>query len=348
MNATVSDSRGKQAVATAAVTVQFNNPPVISVTSPINGASFIEGETIAFTAAATDIEDGDMSSNIEWYAQGVLIGTGSSFSPNLAVGVHDVQAKVTDNNGKSALVEFQVAVIFNNPPQLSVESPSQDIVTEQYLLIYLAATANDVESGDLSANITWGSDISGPLGTGDQLDVTLSVGVHTLTVQVIDPLTNKISTVSRSVTVNAPSQFTYCSAGGERSRRSWIEHVDISDTSNTSGNQGGYGDFTGLGPIYLQSGRAHDITLTPGFSSRVFGVKWHVWIDLNRDGQFGSDERVMRAKGSRNVSSRFEVPVGSVAGLTRMRIVMRKDRQKGVCDTFSVGEVEDYSVVLLP
>ncbi len=176
LSATVSDSRGKQAVATTAVTVQFNNPPVISVTSPINGASFIEGETIAFTAAATDIEDGDMSSNIEWYAQGVLIGTGSSFSPNLAVGVHDVQAKVTDNNGKSALVEFQVAVIFNNPPQLSVESPSRGIVTEQYLPVHLAATANDVESGDLSAHIAWSSDISGSLGTGDQLDITLSVG----------------------------------------------------------------------------------------------------------------------------------------------------------------------------
>ena len=48
---------------------------------------------------------------------------------------------------KSALVELQVRLVFNNPPQLSVESPSQDIVTAQYLPIHLAANASDVESG---------------------------------------------------------------------------------------------------------------------------------------------------------------------------------------------------------
>ncbi|MEJ2694873.1 MAG: hypothetical protein P8166_18120 [Candidatus Thiodiazotropha sp.] len=97
---------------------------------------------------------GDISSNIEWYAQGAPIGTGASIIPNLAAGDHAIQVQVVDNHAKSALVELQVTVVFNNPPQLSVESPSQDIVTAQYLPIHLAANASDVESGDLSASIS--------------------------------------------------------------------------------------------------------------------------------------------------------------------------------------------------
>ena len=335
-------------MATTGITVLFNSPPVLSITSPANGASFVEGEAISFTAIATDMEDGDLSPNIEWYAQGALIGTGSSLNPNLAAGVHDIQAKIVDFHGKSALIDFQVMVVSNHPPELSIESPSQDVVTEQYLPIHLAATASDVESGDLSANIAWSSDISGALEMGAQLDVTLSVGVHRITAQVMDPLSNKVVSVTKSVTVNASPQFTYCSSGGASSERSWIEHVDISGATNTSGNQGGYGDFTSLGPIYLQSGQTQNITLTPGFSSKVFTEKWYVWVDLNRDGQFEADELVLSANASRSIFGTFAVPEGSATGLTRMRIVMRKDRETDACDTFAVGEVEDYSVVLLP
>jgi hypothetical protein len=52
--------------------------------------------------------------------------------------------------------------------------------------ITFTGTASDPEDGDLSASISWTSNLQGSLGSGASLSTTLSEGTHTITAEVTD------------------------------------------------------------------------------------------------------------------------------------------------------------------
>jgi hypothetical protein len=202
-----------------------------------------------------------------------------------------------------------------------------------------------VEDGDLSTDITWTSDVSGSLGTGGVLAVTLPLGTHVITVSITDD-NGKMTSITRNVTVIAPPVAEYCPAGGTTSRL-WIESVSVAGITNTSGSQGGYADFTGLSPIYLDRA-ANAIDLVPGFSRNNRNVHWSVWIDLNRDGAFTDNELLFTAESAIMVSGSLTIPAVADAGLTRMRVMMTRRDNANSCQNSRASEVEDYTVILLP
>ena len=61
-------------------------------------------------------------------------------------------------------VEFEPAG--DRPPELSVTSPAAEAVFAAGDPITFAASATDVEDGDLSAAVAFASDLDGPLGSG--------------------------------------------------------------------------------------------------------------------------------------------------------------------------------------
>ena len=78
------------------------------------------------------------------------------------------------------------------------------------------------------------------------------------------------------------------------------------------------------------------------------------WIDYNQDGIFTSDEKILEEGASINpqtVTTNFNVPGVSKTGNTVMRVIMKYYNTAGSlqtdpCETFSYGEVEDYTVNL--
>src|SRR5205807_1439784 len=73
--------------------------------------------------------------------------------------------------------------------------------------VELAATATDVEDGDLTAAIAWTSSLEGPLATGGTLDVaSLHSGTHTISASVADR-GGKTAEAHVVVVVNAPPQL---------------------------------------------------------------------------------------------------------------------------------------------
>ncbi len=74
----------------------------------------------------------------------------------------------------------------NSAPSLSITSPSNNASFSSNQTITLTAAASDNEDGDISGNIVWSSDLDGDLGTGASLNVSLTVGVHTITALVED------------------------------------------------------------------------------------------------------------------------------------------------------------------
>ena len=137
---------------------------------------------ISFFGAATDLEDGDLSGNIQWTSD----LDGAFVSPAaLSIGVHTITASVTDsggligNNSIGLTIEAHVNVV----PVVTIIAPADNAVfNEDDGALSFAGTATDLEDGDLSGSIQWASDLDGAFVSPS----TLSVGVHTITASVTD------------------------------------------------------------------------------------------------------------------------------------------------------------------
>jgi myo-inositol-hexaphosphate 3-phosphohydrolase len=206
ITARVTDAGGKSA--SAQVTVVVNATPTVAVTAPASGTEYEPGAGIVFMATANDVEDGDLAAAIQWTSDldGTL-GTGGTLSvATLGSGTHVVTAAVTDAGGKSA--SAQVTVVVNATPTVAVTAPASGTEYEPGAGIAFAATASDVEDGDLAAAIAWTSDLDGTLGTGSTLSVaTLGSGTHVVTAAVTDA-GGKSASAAVTVVVNATPTVT--------------------------------------------------------------------------------------------------------------------------------------------
>lgn len=92
----------------------------------------------------------------------------------------------------------------NTAPTISIGEP---VDNSQFILgdnVTFSAVAHDQQEGDLSAAITWQSDIDGELGNASSINITsLSLGVHLITASVQDS-GNLIATDTVSITINNP------------------------------------------------------------------------------------------------------------------------------------------------
>ncbi len=146
---------------------------------------------------------------------------------------------------------------------------------------------------------------------------------------------------SISVTTNEAA-LEYCSSQGNNYSYEWIEQIQIGTYSNSSG-AAGYTDFTSE-VIELSAGEDYNVILTPGFSSSSYTEYWVIWADLNRDGDFNdASEELYSGTGNSIVTGTMSIP-STANGSTRMRITMKYNGAPTSCETFTYGEVEDYTV----
>jgi hypothetical protein len=113
----VTDNDGLSSpVASVMVNVVANQAPVVTISSPANGATFAPGSTITFAGNATDHEDGPLSgASLVWTSsRDGQIGTGTSFTrSDLSLGTHTITLTAADSDGAagSAQVTINVAAI---------------------------------------------------------------------------------------------------------------------------------------------------------------------------------------------------------------------------------------------
>ena len=89
-----------------------NTAPSVSITSPANNASFVQGASISFAGSASDAQDGTISASLSWASsRDGAIGNGASFSTSaLTVGTHTITASVTDAGGLTGSASVTVTV----------------------------------------------------------------------------------------------------------------------------------------------------------------------------------------------------------------------------------------------
>jgi hypothetical protein len=149
-----------------------------------------------------------------------------------------------------------------------------------------------------------------------------------------------------SVTTLAIPTVTYCTSKGNSTADEYINRVQLGTINNLSGNNSGYGNFTAISTNLVRS-TSNTITITPAWTGSVYSEAYRVWIDYNQDGDFAdSGEQVFNRNRTTAtpISGSFTVPASALVGQTRMRVSMKYNASPTSCETFSYGEVEDYTV----
>lgn len=136
---------------------------------------------------------------------------------------------------------------------------------------------------------------------------------------------------------------TYCASAGSSTADEWIQTISVAGVTNNSGNNGGYASYTGT-TINLTSGGTASFTLTPGYTGTIYPEYFSIWIDYNKDYDFADAGENVYNSGAVTaaVSGSFAVSAG-MTGTTRMRISMKYNALATSCETFTYGEVEDYT-----
>jgi len=151
------------------------------------------------------------------------------------------------------------------------------------------------------------------------------------------------SAISTFTTQSA--SLTYCTSKGNNANYEWIQRVQFAEVNNTSGKNGGYADFTSM-TATVARGETLPIYIQAGFSGSSYTEYWSIWIDFNQNGTFDTDERVVYGSSSSSnlLSANVTIPTGAALGTTRMRVSMKYNAAQTACETFSYGEVEDYTI----
>jgi photosystem II stability/assembly factor-like uncharacterized protein len=142
---------GVSAVVSISVTTPVNVPPTVSLTAPLNNASFNAPATVSLAANASDA-DGSIS-KVEFFNGATLIGSDLtspySFSwSNVVAGTYSITAKATDNGGAvatSVLITIVVTNPINTPPSVNIAAPLNNASFTAPATVAIAASAADVD-----------------------------------------------------------------------------------------------------------------------------------------------------------------------------------------------------------
>ncbi|MWB93696.1 T9SS type A sorting domain-containing protein [Flavobacterium sp. GA093] len=155
------------------------------------------------------------------------------------------------------------------------------------------------------------------------------------------------SAASNTVNITTlATTITYCASKGNSAADERIGKVVLGTINNTSTGTTGYENLTAIS-TNLTKGVSNTITITPLWTSSVYKEGYAVFIDYNQDGDFSDSGETVWTKAAATAtpaSGSFTIPATALTGPTRIRISMKYNAVPTACETFSYGQVEDYTV----
>ncbi|WP_457610068.1 GEVED domain-containing protein, partial [Lutibacter sp.] len=276
---------------------------------------------------------------VTYQVTGLTSGTTYSFT----VRAKDAAGNVSVDSNTTTVTTTTVDTTAPTAPTLTASNATTTSVDLSWsgATDNVAVTGYDVyKNGTLLASVT---------GTTYQSTGLTPATSYSFTVRAKDTAGN-ISVDSNTATITTLNQtVTYCASKGTTVTDEYIGNVQIGTINNASGNGNGYSDFTAIS-TNLDKGASVTITVTPTWTGTVYSEGYSVWIDYNQDGDFAdAGEQVWSKTASQTtpVTGTFTIPATATAGGTRMRVSMKYNAIPTACETFTYGEVEDYTVVLV-
>jgi predicted phosphodiesterase len=263
-----------------------NNPPVANNQSVTTN----EDEPVDITLKADDPDGDNLTYEV---GSGPSHGSLSGIAPNLTYtpnadyhGEDSFTFKAHDGSAYSDIATVTITVLpINDPPVVGITSPDDFASFESGTSISFAGTANDIEDGDLTAQLIWTSDRDGQIGKGGSFNTVLSDGQHIITASVIDSgdLTGSDSiTISvvggsggdivLSVTANKIRGTKYADLTWSGATSTNMDIYRDDNLITTTANDGAYTD----GPLGKGGGSAAYNVCEAGTStcSNIVSVSW--------------------------------------------------------------------------
>lgn len=159
---------------------------------------------------------------------------------------------------------------------------------------------------------------------------------------------SNVLSVTTGTTTTPP--VSYCASKGNSTSDEKISKVVFGTISNISTGTAGYENFTAQ-IANVNKGTAYTITITPKWTSTTYNEGYAVFIDYNQDGDFSdTGETVFTKAASKTnpVSGSITIRSTALTGNTRMRVAMKYNGIPTACETFSYGQVEDYTLNIKP
>lgn len=343
---TATDASGKTATCSFTVTIESNvceDTTAPQLACPADIIQAPEGEQTSVTWVPPGVTD-------DCDNQPTVTGTHES-GDSFPVGTTTVTYTATDASGKSTTCSFTVTIeeeVCTDTSAPALTCP--DNITQ---------AQNTAGDGELTI-VTWTAptptddcDPTPTLTSSHQSGDAFPVGT-TLVTYTAEDASGQSTNCTFTVTIeedNTGEPTNYCASNGQQPWERWIERVELQNIDNQSGKQAnppaGYGDFT-TQIANLQRTQSYDIELHPGYSWRAdpsHDGHWRVWIDWNQDGDFNDPgEAIVQVNSNRKVTATVAVPSSAKVGDTRLRIAFKNGGFSTACESFELGEVEDYGV----
>ncbi|WP_109300870.1 M14 family zinc carboxypeptidase [Aquimarina sp. AU474] len=255
--------------------------------------------------------------------------TGSGWRSDMAIDNIKIESSTPDNEAPSAPTNLVTSNITSSSITLSWEASSDNIGVVGY----------DVYQGTNLIDSTTGS---GLISVVSGLTPNTA---YSFTVVAKDGAGNTSASSNTASATTLEGDITYCASQGNNINFEYIDLVALGGVSNPTTATSGYSDFTSLAAAILPYG-ANTITLSVGFANTSYTEFWAVWIDYNKNGTFESSEQIVSesTSSSTDQSYNFTIPTSALSGETRMRVSMKYNSAPTACETFTYGEVEDYTV----
>jgi chitodextrinase len=346
------DAAGNVSVASNTVSVT-TLAPVVDTTAPTAPTLSASGTSLTTTNLSWSGATDDVAvTGYDVYKDGVLLGstaaTTYAVSGLTAATTYNFIVQAKDAAGNSSLASNTVSVTTLTPDTIAPTAPTlsaSGTTSTTTNLTWTGASDNVAVTG---YNVYRGTTLLGSTTTATTyvvIGLTASTA-YTFYVQAKDAAGN-VSVSSNTVSVTTlANTVTYCTSLGSSTADEKIGKVVFGTISNTSIGTAGYENFTTLSSNAVR-GTAYTITITPSWTSTKFKEGYAVFIDYNGNGLFtdaGETVWTKAASTTTPVTGTFTIPATAILGSTKMRVSMKYNAIPSACETFSYGQVEDYSV----
>jgi len=246
------------------------------------------------------------------------------------------------------IASFEFAPATGSAPVANFSADDTTPSTSQ-TVTFTDSSSNSPTSWSWSFSPTTVTYVGGTSSSSQNPQVTFdATGDYSVTLTASNSYGNDDEVKNNYITASTPS-ITYCASKGNSVSDEYIQKVVLNTINNSSGAASGYTDHTSISTD-LTKGESYTITVTPKWTGTIYNEAYAVWIDYNHNGDFtDSGELVWSKSASKDtpVSGTFTVPTSATETATRMRVSMKYNGIPTSCETFSYGEVEDYTINII-
>lgn len=330
-------------------------PDTVAPTAPALSAS---GTTTTSTNLSwTGATDNIGVTGYDVYRDGTLIGSTTTATTYAVTGLANATTYAFTVKAKDAAGN---ASISSNTASVTTLAPTQDTTAPT------APTLSASGTTTTATNLSWSTatDNVGVTGYDIYRNGSLIGSTTTATTYAVTGLTASTAysfyvrakdaagnASANSNTVNVTTlanTITYCASQGNSTADERIGKVVFGTINNTSTGTAGYENFSSLSTNAARS-TAYTITITPSWTSTVYTEGYAVFIDYNQDGDFADSGETVWTKATSKttpVTGTFTIPATATLGSTRMRVSMKYNGVPTSCESFSYGQVEDYTITI--